>query len=154
MEAQIIISQLFKNPKVDQAIRNLCQGSDFDDLKQDVFLALLEKDTPLITDLHKRGVLFFYTLSVIKFTRNANNKKKKIFVDVEEIEDESDNPIEYNNAINELPTINGYPYFLELVKAVANYGSINKAAKEIGIPVSSVRRDILFVRKFIKKQIC
>ena len=114
----------------------------------------MEKDTSLITDLHKRGVLFFYTLSVIKFTRNANNKKKKTFVDVEEIEDESDNPIEYNNAINELPTINGYPYFFELVKAVASYGSMNKAAKEIGIPVSSVRRDILFVRKFLKDKVC
>lgn len=154
MEAQVIIAQLFNSPKLNQAISNLCQGSDVDDLKQDVFLALLEKDSSIISDLHKRGVLFFYTLSVIKFTRNANNKKKKIFVDVEEIEDEADNPIEYNNAINELPTINGYPYFLELVKAVANYGSINKAAKEIGIPVSSVRRDILFVRKFLKDKVC
>lgn len=154
MEAQVIIAQLFNSPKLNQAISNLCQGSDVDDLKQDVFLALLEKDSSIISDLHKRGVLFFYTLSVIKFTRNANNKKKKTFVDVEEIEDEADNPIEYNNAINELPTINGYPYFLELVKAVANYGSINKAAKEIGIPVSSVRRDILFVRKFLKDKVC
>lgn len=62
---------------------------------------------------------------------------------------------DYMQAFDNLPhTKEGVPYFKEIVKSVVRHGSVYRAAKVIGIPVSSFRRDVLFVRSFLKAQVC
>lgn len=109
-------------------------------------MALLSKPQELIADLNERGMLFYYTASLIKYI-SIKNKKRLPLCELQDIADHNTEEIDY--PISNLPTINDFPYFLELAKTVAKYGSVYRAAKEIGIPVSSARRDMLFIKSYL-----
>lgn len=148
MEIQKILSTLFREKKLDKLIN---RHNNPDDLKQDVFVALLSKPQELIADLNERGMLFYYTASLIKYI-SIKNKKRLPLCELQDVAEHHYEEIEY--PIDHLPTINDFPYFLELAKTVAKYGSVYRAAKEIGIPVSSVRRDMLFIKSYLKNKSC
>jgi len=155
LEANEIISSLFRDHRVDKCISKFVQPYQVDDLKQDLFETLLKKDSGLIIDLHKQGNLFFYTVIVIKnLCRTFNRQPSCVpFCEIAEDIPEYDNRSEvFINHFNNLDETMGTFYYKELVKVVAKHGSINKAAKAVGIPVSSVRRDMIFVREYLKSK--
>lgn len=154
MEVNQIIANLFQDKRVDQTVSKFSKPCNADDLKQDVFMALLGKDPTLILDLDKRGMLFFYTTSVIK-NISLKNKKKPAMCELGEVADNQCADPDYMAAFDNLPhTEEGVPYHKEIVKAVVKYGSVYRTAKILGIPVSSFRRDVLFVRSFLKARVC
>ena len=66
-----IIDELCKNATVEKIVNKLVSSSknrfDFpDDLIQDIYVLLLEKDEDLIVNLYNRGELGFYLLKVVR----------------------------------------------------------------------------------------
>ena len=66
-----IIDELSKNATVEKIVNKLIQSSknrfDFpDDLIQDIYVLLLEKDEDLIVNLYNKGELGFYLLKVAR----------------------------------------------------------------------------------------
>ena len=66
-----IIDELSKNSTVEKIVNKLVSSSknrfDFpDDLIQDIYVLLLEKDEDLIVNLYNRGELGFYLLKVAR----------------------------------------------------------------------------------------
>ena len=66
-----IIDELSKNATVEKIVNKLIQSSknrfDFpDDLIQDIYVLLLEKDEDLIVNLYNKGELVFYLLKVVR----------------------------------------------------------------------------------------
>jgi hypothetical protein len=154
-EIQNILSNLFRDQRVNNCILKFVQPCEADDLKQDVFETLLNKDHGLILDLHNQGNLFFYTIIVIKNLSRSNNRSRVLLLPVddipEDIPDYDNNTEKYLMRFNNLDKQTGTFYYKEIIKAVAKYGSMRKAAKTIGIPVPSFRRDVLIARELITK---
>ena len=66
-----IIDELCKNSTVEKIVNKLVSSSknrfDFpDDLIQDIYVLLLEKDEDLIVNLYNKGELGFYLLKVVR----------------------------------------------------------------------------------------
>ena len=66
-----IIDELSKNATVEKIVNKLVSSSknrfDFpDDLIQDIYVLLLEKDEDLIVNLYNKGELGFYLLKVVR----------------------------------------------------------------------------------------
>lgn len=144
--------------------------NDPDDLKQDVFIVLLNKPPALIAGLNDRGELLYYTIKIVKnlakesFRDRAKRRVIPEFPTAEHcvlIEQKEQQVIEnkllekYITAFESLPSSeNGMPYFKELIKIIIRHGSMNKAAEATGIPLTSIHRDVLFIREFIKSKVC
>lgn len=156
MEVNEIISNLFRDQRVNKCIERFVQPFEADDLKQDVFETLLKKDSGLIIDLHDRGNLFFYTVIVIKNLSLKSKSKKRSTIPLTEVVDDIPEPDtrtdKYINHFNNLDKVMGTFYYRELVNTVVKCGSVYRAAKTVGIPVSSVRRDVIFVREYLKSK--
>ena len=152
MEIQNILSNLYLDPRVDRLVN---QHNNPDDLKQDVFIVLMDKDPELITGLHKRNELFFYTTTIVKNIVRINQRVKK-FVEIKDIPQENDIDLpDYLPHLDRLPNLdNDFPYFKEILKAVVSHGGQRAAARATGIPRPSIGRDIKFIREFLKKAVC
>ena len=66
-----VIDELSKNATVERIVYKLlpCSKNQFDcpeDLIQDIYLLLLEKDDTLIIDLHNKGELGYYLLKIAR----------------------------------------------------------------------------------------
>ena len=66
-----VIDELSKNATVERIVYKLlpCSKNQFDspeDLIQDIYLLLLEKDDTLIVDLHNKGELGYYLLKIAR----------------------------------------------------------------------------------------
>ena len=66
-----VIDELSKNSTVERIVYKLlpCSKNQFDcpeDLIQDIYLLLLEKDDTLIVDLHNKGELGYYLLKIAR----------------------------------------------------------------------------------------
>ena len=75
-----IIDELSKNATVEKIVNKLIQSSknrfDFpDDLIQDIYVLLLEKDEDLIVNLYNKGELGFYLLKVARNQLLSVNSK-------------------------------------------------------------------------------
>ena len=100
-----IIDELSKNSTVEKIVNKLVSSSknrfDFpDDLIQDIYVLLLEKDEDLIVNLYNRGELGFYLLKVarnqllstnspyytkyIKFRANSDELEKGAHISIED----------------------------------------------------------------------
>ncbi len=140
---------------MDECIANFTTSCQADDTKQELFCVLLEKPPSLIIQLHEQGTLFYYSIIIIRNLTRTSKRKQEVC----ELEDipEREHHVWSDKLLTALQTLDasvGYPYFTELIKTVAHYGSQHKAAKAIRIPVSSLRRDVLVVRKYLKSQVC
>lgn len=62
-----IIAQLAQKKIVEKLIKSATKsGDNLDDLAQDLYISLLQKDEDLITSLYERGQLCFYIKAMIK----------------------------------------------------------------------------------------
>lgn len=66
-----VIDELSKNATVERIVYKLlpCSKNQFDcpeDLIQDIYLLLLEKDDTLIVNLHNKGELGYYLLKIVR----------------------------------------------------------------------------------------
>lgn len=158
---------MFRNKNLDQLIN---KHNDAEDLKQDVFIVLLNKPPALIVGLNERGELLYYAIKIVKNLAKESVRdraKRRVipeFPTAEHcvlIEQKEQQVIEnkllekYISAFESLPSSeNGMPYFKELIKIIIRHGSMNKAAEATGIPLTSIHRDVLFIREFIKSKVC
>ena len=100
-----VIDELSKNATVERIVYKLlpCSKNQFDspeDLIQDIYLLLLEKDDTLIIDLHNKGELGYYLLKIarnqllsknspyytkyIKFGANSDELEKGAYIPIED----------------------------------------------------------------------
>lgn len=133
-------------------------------MRQEVFLKLCSQDRKLIKSLYDKGVLFYYSIVIAKNEAiNLYRKNKRTVVyDFSEVEstepDICDRITREQNEdllIQSLSMIPGdYPYHKELINIIVKEGSMNKASALTGIPLTSIHRDVTFVRSFLKSKVC
>ena len=151
MEIKEILSNLFRDQRLNDCIAKMSNPNESQDLKQDVFIVLLTKDPEVIISLHENKTLIFYTIAIIK-NLSRTNKRKPVMVGLsdipEELEYEEEN--NYSHLLDELPkSKNGFPYFKEVFKIVARCGSDRVASRLTGIPRTSIQRDINFIKNYL-----
>ncbi len=165
---------------MNDCILKFATPGEVEDLKQDVFIALLDKPTTLIQQLHEDGVLFIYSIKVASNIYKKNRSKKKIFVEcvTDYVDSENigglsyndvylvgrgvviaDTPFEqsgYDQLIQEFQELDKefqYPYFTELIKAIVKHGSQRKVSEVTGIPIRSINGSVHKVRQYLKSRL-
>ncbi len=125
--------------------------TDPEELKHEIFSALLERPHDQIIAIHQNGNLLGY-LNMIARNMSVDQSKSKRPENLEDVAEET--PVEDNTdtILGEFEKMD--MYFTELVKAVVKHGSIRAAARAIGIPKDAVRRDMIIVRDHFKKSVC
>lgn len=74
MNKEQILSKIYSDKEYDKAIRNICKDKVhfFDDLKQELFLALLQKPEEVLIELYTQGKLKFYFVRMVMNQVNSN----------------------------------------------------------------------------------
>lgn len=152
MEIKEILTNLFRDQRLNDCITKISSTDQAEDLKQDVFIVLLTKDPEVINSLHKENGLLFYAIRIAKNLSRTENRKRKTIPLCEVAEEiEHDEVKEYTHLLDELPkTNNGFPYFKEVFNIVAKHGSLRAASRVTGIPFSSIQVDWNFVKTYLK----
>lgn len=75
-----IIEQIAKDKLIDQIISNVAKDAkdeDLKDLKQDIYLILMEKDEDFLEGIYERGQMPYYLSRII--TNNINSKTSRFY---------------------------------------------------------------------------
>lgn len=168
MTANQIITDIYKSKEIDEVIGKIQPEHIRDDLKQHVFVLLLEKDESFIQELHGNGKIRNYVVKVIcqlvNFKQDKFHRQQRrcteIPTDFTETETgtsltftrfkEDDHSTEVLCA-KELDKV--YWYNQQLLKLYIEHGSCRKVALAVGIPRQSVCKAIADAREQIKKAV-
>ena len=67
MDKSLIITSLAKEKKVEEIVNNILPYKTWqDDLVQDIYIELLEKDVTLLEDLYNKNQLKYYIVRIVK----------------------------------------------------------------------------------------
>lgn len=67
MDKSLIITSLAKEKKVEEIVNNILPYKTWqDDLVQDIYIELLEKDVTLLEDLYNKNQLKYYIVRMVK----------------------------------------------------------------------------------------
>lgn len=164
-----IIQALYTSTEMAECIRKMTPEPDQqDELRQNLFEALLSYDDDKILTLHNSGVLKYYAIRILlNLNSKANpvNKKnrigehqsldvpiKLIFTDDKEIHQQQ--AVAFNDIGMELEFMkneNGRGFLCSVVfQEYVNLGSVRKVAAAIGIPAKSVWNAVNEVRNRLK----
>jgi len=160
-----IISKLYLSKDIDDCICKMIDIRYREDFKQELFLILLAKPDQVI-DAEANGKLKYYVVRIIinlsRQSRNIYFKKyldnKTIYGDISDRPDEMicDSIEKEEKILKEIGNMDedlGTFYYRELVKLVAQEGSISKAGRKVGIPKSSISKAIKRVREHLNKKV-
>jgi DNA-directed RNA polymerase specialized sigma24 family protein len=151
-----IISELYVDARINQCIRNFAAESP-EDVKQDLFSALLTKDSQLIIKLHAEGTLYYYAIGIARNLTRKERRRVKTEAITDNIFDEHHEDIDTSALIEEIKRMDTKAdtfYFTELIKAIAQHGSQGAVAKITGIPKQSISVQVREVRRHLKKSLC
>lgn len=152
-----IISLLYNDKDINQAIRKMQPIELQEELKQEMFLALCEKDEETLLKMYNDGWIKFFLvrtmLNMVKSDRSTFFKKfRQTFVEYTEINSQnSDENLNFdfeqlNKANNDLQW-----YEREILKLYANKRNIVQISKETKIPYRSVLKTILKAKQKMKQ---
>lgn len=153
MESTQIIADIYQSSEITEVLSKVNPEHIRDDLRQHIFLELLEKPDAFIVDLNKRGKLKCFIVKMIyntsRFTKSrfAKERGKEVMVDqlpdiIEEVEEEIVIPID---KIKE--------YDGGLLQLYAEFGTYQRVSTLTGIPVTSVFNTIKKAKRNIKRLI-
>lgn len=167
MSFDSIIEELFLSTELDDCIEKMVREDLRDDFKQELFVILLNQDKKKIEEIYGRNELKYFVVRIIvnlaSQTRNVFHKKylNKSVVSVGEFYEEADticpedetkmkNEIIFEK-ISEMDNHLGTFYYRALTELVKRHGSMNKAAKETGIPLTTISNGFKKIREHLKK---
>jgi len=153
ISARQIIDNLYQSAEVSDCLKKVQPAHIRDDLKQHVFLILLEKPEPEIVDLYCRGKIKAFIAKIIYNTlRFKETKWTKEVGNLVLVESFEDRPViteeEVQVPIDKLPF---YP--AEILKLYAQHGTYKRVSEVTRIPVTSIYETVIKARKQIKKLI-
>lgn len=155
MTAKELLTDLYTSREVDLCIaklRGFPDDSIKEDLKQFVFLNLLEMPEEVITGLHRDGRLKHYVAKMIYNTANWRNRSKfynafgPAEMSTETFDDIADTPYDEIN----IPLHKIYWYKAELLRLYSVHGTYQAVADITRINVVSVFKTVRQARKEIK----
>lgn len=175
-----ILQDIYRSAEITEVVNRIQPEHIRDDLKQHVFLLLLEKTDEFIIGLYSIGKLKNYIVKVIcqlvnfkedKFHR-ANRRSREILIDFQNIQiiDNTGEGDTFGRLISPDATMERkekermedicvaelekiYPYNQELLRKYIEFGNYRKVAEWSGIPVMSVYDAIKTARKQLKKNV-
>ena len=158
-----IITGLYTDKDIDNAIKKMQPFELQDDLRQEMFMVLCEMDEAKFMSMHTGGFLKFYLvrtmLSMIKSDRSTFfNKFRRVFTEWTEKHDAPD----YNDTIqtdeisvklnNSLKILHWYE--LEILRLYSENGqNIMSLSRETGIPYRSLMKTIKKIKTILKYKI-
>jgi hypothetical protein len=160
IETVAIIEELYRSPDIDRAIAGLAPVDIRGDLKNEVFVIILEKnqtDKEFIEKGNEEGWLKWWVVRVVlnlikdnsqRFAKSLNKTDCQIIDEIDNvIDDECDHEVR-DNEIEKLKTIYENLHWADkqIFDLVVNKKSITKFAEETGIP----RRSLTAIIKRIK----
>lgn len=152
MTARELLTEIYTSKEIDECISRLRQAEHKEDIKQYVFLMLLETPEEVILGLNDKGRLKHYVAKLIYNTANWRNRSKfynafgPAEVATESFDDIADSPYEEIN----IPLHKIYWYKAELLRLYSVYGTYQAVSDLTGINVVSVFKTVRQARKEIK----
>lgn len=161
-----MLTALYTSPEIDKCIARLIPKDLRQDFKQELFLILLQIPSEIIARMNG-SLKYFVVRIILNLARQKNNIfHKKYLNKTTELKDYPDEPnlieerIELeaieDKIIMNLENIDtalgnsSYPYHREIIKLLAEYGSIREVSRQTDIPRVSLGRTINKVRKKLK----
>lgn len=166
-----IITTYYNDKGIDEALTNLCPHYLRDDLKQHIFLILLEKPEGEVVAMHFKGQLRFFIIRIIINSIRGNGRSdfaKQMADSGHPIEDDNQHafdPIQYIEEFAErekdekkieqcIKVIeNLHPYYKILLKTYVESGSYRKAAAATEFNTMTVFDAVKKAKQQIKEQL-
>ena len=155
MSSNDILTEIYQSEELAATIAKVKPTRLQQDIKQHVFLELLNKDKDIITDLHNRGKLKAYIASMIwniSQLRESNSFAKQIGMREVSTDKFVDVPYETSELFY-LPIDKIYWYKARILELYAELGTYALVAEYTGIPTSSIFRTVREAKKEIKSKI-
>ena len=154
MDSRTLIAEIYKSRQLEELIKKIRPIDIQEDLRQHLFLTLLEKPEAFILELHSRGKLQHYVVStlfnLVRWQTGTFNKTKLREVLVEELPELTEE-IQTDAPVVELERL--YWYEARMLELYAEHRSYRKIEALTGINYVSVFNTIKKARANIKKLI-
>jgi hypothetical protein len=156
-----IISKLYNDQDIANAIAKMNPVELQDDLRQEMFLVLCEMDDVRLIEMHKNGFLKYYLvrtmLTMIKSDRSTfHNKFRRIFQEIGCAVEDKPVPVdESNEALHVgIETVMKELHWYEngIFKLYAQNKNISELSRQTSIPYRSLSKTISDTRKKIKSK--
>ena len=154
-----IISKLYNDQDIANAIAKMNPVELQDDLRQEMFLVLCEMDDTRLIEMHKNGFLKYYLvrtmLTMIKSDRSTfHNKFRRIFQEIGCAVEDKPVPVDENNEALHvgIETVMKELHWYEngIFKLYAENKNISELSRQTSIPYRSLSKTISDTRKKIK----
>jgi DNA-directed RNA polymerase specialized sigma24 family protein len=156
-----IISKLYNDQDIANAIAKMNPVELQDDLRQEMFLVLCEMDDTRLIEMHKNGFLKYYLvrtmLTMIKSDRSTfHNKFRRIFEEIGCAVEDKPVPVDENNEALHvgIETVMKELHWYEngIFKLYAENKNISELSRQTSIPYRSLSKTISDTRKKIKSK--
>lgn len=161
-----ILSEIYNSNELAKCLLMVKKESIREDIKQEIFLTLLQKDEAFIVDLQNKGKLRAYISSCIfneaysprSTLRKKLGRESVLFIDAAPLEKILiDEIIEVNKthdkAIEIFLSIPKNNIYKQIFLSLCKYGSYRKLSLAMNIPHTTLRDMVENFKKDIKKQI-
>lgn len=156
-----IISKLYNDQDIANAIAKMNPVELQNDLRQEMFLVLCEMDDTRLIEMHKNGFLKYYLvrtmLTMIKSDRSTfHNKFRRIFQEIGCAVEDKPVPVDENNEALHvgIETVMKELHWYEngIFKLYAENKNISELSRQTSIPYRSLSKTISDTRKKIKSK--
>jgi DNA-directed RNA polymerase specialized sigma24 family protein len=156
-----IISKLYNDQDIANAIAKMNPVELQDDLRQEMFLVLCEMDDTRLIEMHKNGFLKYYLvrtmLTMIKSDRSTfHNKFRRIFQEIGCAVEDKPVPVDENNEALHvgIESVMKELHWYEngIFKLYAENKNISELSRQTSIPYRSLSKTISDTRKKIKSK--
>jgi DNA-directed RNA polymerase specialized sigma24 family protein len=174
--ARKAITLVYDLPEIDNCINKLVKQELRQDFKQELFLVLLQTPCEVIVKLN--GSLKYYMVRIIlNFVRQKRNSFYYTYLDktieyntdkisyqttspadVDTIQERAEREQKEEEIINRLTGVDielgnkSYPYHEQIIKLLAQFGSLRKVEQQTGIPKSTIHATVSRVRKHLTNE--
>lgn len=168
MKFNEIIEELFFSNELDSCIAKMVREDLRADFKQELFVIILNQDKTKIEEINDRGQLRYFVvrivINLVSQTRNVFHKQylNKTVSHPEDVRDDYDRElvmekeIRHENALRKISQMDEHFntfYYRALTELVKRHGSMNKAAKASGIPLTTISNGFKKIRSHLKEAV-
>lgn len=162
-----IISELYQSDELNECIRKFVPEQYRDDLKQEIFVILLDKPNELILSLYAEKKLTNYIARIIiNLMRQSRNVFHQLYISKTVELTDKDVPCEASGElevrrmkeqredqalekIEHMDECFNTPYYRLLVSAYKKHGSMREVSRQTGIPVKSISDSFKKIRRHV-----
>ena len=158
-----IVSYWYNSREVQDCLRKMHRPDVWEDIRQDIFEALLRQDEAELVEMHLSGRLRFFIVRFIinltYHTRNAITRQYSLTSELSENHTDTPDP-DHDSAMMEawhnkaMQAIDGlHWYYKGILDLYTKLGSVRAVSEQTGIPFSSIKLAISTLRKQVKQEV-